>query len=78
MTGVQGLAVIKRQQVEELTGLRRSSIYARMQAGTFPRAVKLGQRAVAWRVADVEAWLRDPAGWSAPGALAASALGAAW
>ena len=40
-------------------GLRRSSIYAAVAAGTFPRAVKLGARAVGWRESDIAAWLAE-------------------
>jgi len=32
----------------ELTGLRKSSIYAMMRAGEFPSPVHIGRRAVAW------------------------------
>ncbi|MGH7441331.1 MAG: helix-turn-helix transcriptional regulator [bacterium] len=35
----------------------RSTIWARVRAGTFPRPVRLGPRTVAWRVADVREWL---------------------
>ena len=47
--------------VRQLVPLSRSAIYARVAAGTFPRPVKIGCRAVAWRQADVEAWIASPA-----------------
>jgi len=34
--------------VRARTGLSRSSIYARVAAGTFPRPIAIGPRAVAW------------------------------
>lgn len=43
--------------VREWTGLSRSSIYAMTAAGTFPKPVKLGARAVGWRESDLAAWL---------------------
>ncbi len=49
--------LVKRREVEVLTRLSRSSIYAAMRAGTFPRPVKIGQRAVAWRRVEVEQWI---------------------
>jgi prophage regulatory protein len=49
--------LIKRKDVERLTTLSRSTIYDKMSKGTFPRPVKLGERAVAWRESDVVAWL---------------------
>lgn len=45
--------------------LRRSEVYRRAQQNTFPPPVKIGVRASAWRVGDVQDWLRDPMGWSA-------------
>jgi prophage regulatory protein len=39
------------------TGLSKSEIYRRIQAGTFPQPVRLGARAVGWRAVDVDAWL---------------------
>lgn len=47
----------RRPQVEALTGLSRASIYAMMDEGTFPRPVRLGKRAVAWREADLSEWM---------------------
>jgi prophage regulatory protein len=38
-------------------GLSRSSIYAFMAAGHFPKPIRIGARAVAWRLSDVENWL---------------------
>ena len=49
--------LIKRPEVERITSLSRSAIYAAMEAGDFPRPVRIGRRAVAWRVADIENWL---------------------
>ena len=49
--------LVKRREVEVLTRLSRSSIYAAMRAGTFPQPVKIGQRAVAWRRVEVEQWI---------------------
>ncbi|MDP3809430.1 MAG: AlpA family phage regulatory protein [Hydrogenophaga sp.] len=44
--------------VESLTGLKKSSIYAGMNANppTFPHCVRLTARAVAWRESDIAAW----------------------
>ena len=41
--------------VRELTGLSRSAIYA---LPGFPKAVPIGERAVAWREDEVRAWMR--------------------
>ena len=39
-----------------LLGLKKSSIYAGMKAGTFPYCIRLSTRAVAWRESDIAAW----------------------
>ncbi|TNC45938.1 AlpA family phage regulatory protein [Rubellimicrobium rubrum] len=49
--------LLRRQAVEDLTGLSRSSIYKQMSEGTFPHAVRISARAVAWDEARVLAWL---------------------
>ncbi|MGJ8583880.1 MAG: helix-turn-helix transcriptional regulator [Marinosulfonomonas sp.] len=48
---------LRRPAVEAATGLSRSSIYAMMDAGDFPRPVRIGKRAVAWPQSAIESWL---------------------
>ena len=43
-------------EVERVKTKKKSSIYAGMAAGTFPRCVRLSARAVAWRESDIAAW----------------------
>jgi prophage regulatory protein len=50
--------LLRRVDVEALTGLSRTSLYRFMLNGAFPRPVRLGSRAVAWRAEDVSAWIR--------------------
>ena len=50
---------IRRPAVERMTGLARSTIYAMMQDGRFPKAVSLGGRAVGWPEAEVINWIED-------------------
>lgn len=49
--------ILRRNEVENLIGLSRSAIYAAMDKGTFPRPIKLGARAVGWKLTDILAWL---------------------
>jgi prophage regulatory protein len=49
--------LIRRPEVLNLVGLSRATIYLMMAEGRFPKPVKVGLRAVAWREADIEAWL---------------------
>lgn len=53
----QALAILRRKQVEARTGLRRSTIYAKVAAGEFPAPIRIGIRAVGWIEADVIRWL---------------------
>ena len=48
---------LRRPAVEAATGLSRSTIYALMDAGDFPRPIRIGKRAVAWPQSAIEAWL---------------------
>lgn len=43
--------------VEERTGLKKSTIYAGVRAGTFPSPVRLSARAVAFRDDDIDRWI---------------------
>jgi prophage regulatory protein len=42
-----------------MTGLGRSTIYRLVAHGAFPRPVRVGLRAVAWRWSDLEQWSRS-------------------
>lgn len=54
------LSILRRKQVESRTGLSRSTIYARIAEGSFPRPIDLGGgRAVGWVEAEIEAWLQS-------------------
>jgi len=56
-TNQEKLTILRRNQVEDRTGLSRSTIYLRIQEGTFPRPISLGARAVGWLEHEIEAWL---------------------
>jgi len=51
--------LLRRREVEARTGLSRSAIYAAMAAGMFPRPVRVGAKAVAWRATDIDGWIRS-------------------
>jgi prophage regulatory protein len=56
-TNQEKLSILRRKQVEKRTGLSRSTIYLRIQEGSFPRPINLGERAVGWLENEIEAWL---------------------
>lgn len=39
-----------------MSGMPRSSLYRAINAGSFPRPVQIGPRAVAWREVDIASW----------------------
>lgn len=51
--------IYRRPEVEALTGLSRSTIYAMMDRGDFPRPVKLTGKAVGWTEAAITDWLNS-------------------
>lgn len=51
--------IFRRKDLEERLKLSRSSIYAMMSQGEFPKPVRLGRRAVGWKSTDIEKWLQN-------------------
>lgn len=51
------MRVLRLEEVIELTGLSRSTIYKYIEDGLFPRSVPLGGRAVAWVDQEVHDWV---------------------
>ncbi len=49
-------ALLRRPEVERLTGLSRARIYEKMATGDFPKPVKTGPRAVAWVESEIADW----------------------
>lgn len=51
--------LIRLPEVKSRTGLSTSDLYRRMEAGTFPRQIKLGAKAVAWIETEVQEWIEQ-------------------
>ena len=51
--------LLRRQEVEELTGLSRASIYRLISEGEFPRPVRVSATGVRWRSSDISAWIQS-------------------
>lgn len=51
--------ILRRPEVERFTGLKTSSLYERIAAGTFPRPVRIHSRAVGWLSSEIAAWQRQ-------------------
>jgi prophage regulatory protein len=56
---VAATRLIRRTEVETLTGLRRSTIYDHIQGGRFPRPIRLGARSVAWLESEINDWIAE-------------------
>ena len=56
----QGEGLVRLPEVKSRTGLSRSTIYRRMEAGRFPTTVEMDGNVAAWRRSELEAWLADP------------------
>lgn len=67
---------IKLPEVIEKTGLKRSTVYARVKDDPdFPKPVNVGVRAVAWVESDLDRWMADRVamGWSGKPAVVGGA-----
>ena len=53
----EDIKLLRLPQVLEITGLGRSTAYAKIKAGEFPAPINLGPRSVAWRSTDVTGWI---------------------
>lgn len=51
--------LIRLPQVESLTGLKRAHIYGLARRGRFPKPLKVGARASAWRESLVKQWVAE-------------------
>ena len=51
--------LIRRTEVQKMTGLGASSIYQLVRDGDFPKPVQLSERRVAWIESEVAQWVSD-------------------
>jgi prophage regulatory protein len=52
-----GYSIERLPAVLNRTGLSRSSIYLKVNKGTFPKPIKLGERAIGWIASDIDQWI---------------------
>jgi prophage regulatory protein len=57
--------ILRLKAVQERTGLCRSTLYRKMQNGTFPKNIKISTRCTGWRESAVAEWLKSPMFYSA-------------
>ena len=54
------LRLMRLNEVLDLTGLSRATLYRKIAAGTFPAQHKIAERCCGWRAGAVDIWLRNP------------------
>ena len=50
-------SILRLPDVMQRTGLKRSTIYLRIQEGTFPKQIDLGIRCAGWLESEINAWI---------------------
>jgi len=51
------MKVLRRKQVEDRTGIPRSTLYWKIKRDEFPKPVKLGERSVGWLESEIDKWI---------------------
>ncbi len=51
--------ILRLAEVQQKTGVKRAYLYNLMKAGKFPRALRLGARAVGWDSVEVDQWIAE-------------------
>lgn len=51
--------ILRLPQAIKRTGLSRSSIYLAINAGTFPKPIKLGERSIGFLESEVNQWIEQ-------------------
>lgn len=49
--------IIRLNELSETLGLNKKTIRMMSEQGTFPAPIKLGKRAIGWKLSDINKWL---------------------
>ena len=52
-----GDRLITLREVKEKTGFSTATIYRRLAAENFPQRISAGERAVRWKLSEIDAWI---------------------
>ena len=52
--------ILRINTVLERTGLSRSTLYRKIQQGTFPKQIAISTRCAGWRTSAVAEWMKNP------------------
>ena len=50
---------IRVNDVMEITGLARSTVWRYVKSGKLPKPIKISNRYTAWRLSEIEAWMAE-------------------
>lgn len=57
--------ILRLRTVLDRTGLSRSTLYRKINEGTFPRQLRISVNGAGWRGAEVDRWVADPVAYRA-------------
>ncbi len=62
--------ILRIRTVLDRSGLSRSTLYRKMNDGTFPRQVKISEHCSGWRESEINQWIADPSDYFVDEAIA--------
>lgn len=55
--------ILRLKSVLNRTGLSRTTMYRKIQDGTFPRQLKISINGAGWRESAIDRWIENPVGY---------------
>ena len=50
---------VRLPEVKTIVGFGKSTIYAKVSDGTFPKPIKLADRITVWKLSDLDKWVEE-------------------
>jgi prophage regulatory protein len=60
MTSEPADRILRLKAVLDRTGLSRSTLYRKMQSGSFPKQIAISARCAGWRESAIARWMHNP------------------
>ena len=51
--------LVRMRELVGIVSMSRANIYRMVKQGKFPKWIKLAERTSAWRLSEIEAWIKD-------------------
>ncbi len=55
--------ILRIRTVLARSGLSRSTLYRKMEKGTFPKQIRISEYCAGWRESELNHWIADPPAW---------------